>query len=652
MPNGVPYDGSSYNNDLGPGAYPANITHGTYFSSVVNAVTGYSIYLPPEYATNPNQRFNVIYFLTGQGFGSGATENIEVTNDPELISNLQLIPPTIMVFPNPYQNSKYMDAAPGSPMSGIEMFESQFINELIPFIDANYRTRASRGSRAIMGFSGGGQGASRLAFKYPTLFSSVEGMSGAVDDNASNVAVNEPQLLAAMFNGDANAFDAQTANAQAKADRANIIASALAIHMSVGSADSLLPDNQVLDALLTSLGIPHDPLEVITGGIHDPRTIFNIIGPTPFQFINAHFLQTTVPNPRPPTGTTADMILRGSNTSPAVAGQYEIYDIGNNSLLAAYQLGQVGTDWQFSTLGSFFGSDTTDLLLRNSNTGGFEVYDISNNLITNAAFLGVVGLNWQVMGFGNFSSQGENDMILRNVNTGGVEVYDIANNQITGAAFMGAVGLNWQFSGVGNFSGRGESDMLLRNSSTGGLEVYDINSNQITGAAFIGAVGLDWQFSGVGNFSSVPGETDLLLRNVNTGGLEVYDINNNQITSAFSLGTVGLNWQVAGFGPMNGAGTSDMVLRNVNTGAFEVYDIANNQITTAASLGQVGLDWQLGGFAADPPTASMGSSGSTSQLVQAMAAFGGSGGAAESLNSAPLGAETSQQPLLTTPQHA
>jgi enterochelin esterase-like enzyme len=180
MPNGVPYDGSSYNNDLGPGAYPANITHGTYFSSVVNAVTGYSIYLPPEYATSPDQRFNVIYFLTGQGFGSGATENSEVTNDPELISNLQLISPTIMVFPNPYQNSKYMDAAPGSPMSGIEMFESQFINELIPFIDANYRTQASRDGRAIMGFSGGGQGALRLAFKYPALFSSVEGMSSGL----------------------------------------------------------------------------------------------------------------------------------------------------------------------------------------------------------------------------------------------------------------------------------------------------------------------------------------------------------------------------------------------------------------------------------------------------------------------------------------
>src|SRR5207237_1318024 len=98
--------------------------------------------------------------------------------------------------------------------------------------------------------------------------------------------------------------------------------------------------------------------------------------------------------------------------------------------------------------------------------------------------------------FGNFSSRGETDMILRNSNTGGVEVYDIANNQITGANFMGGVGLDWQFSGVGNFSGRGESDMLLRNANTGGFEVYDIANNQITSAASLGQVGLEWQLGG------------------------------------------------------------------------------------------------------------------------------------------------------------
>src|SRR5215510_4769249 len=145
----------------------------------------------------------------------------------------------------------------------------------------------------------------------------------------------------------------------------------------------------------------------------------------------------------------------------------------------------------------------------------------------------------------------------------------------------------------------------------------------------------------------------MLLRNVNTGGLMLYDIANNQITSAFFLGNVGLDWQYAGVAPIHGPGTSDLVLRNVNTGAFQVYNIANNQIMGTANLGSAGLDWQVGGFAADPPTGSMGSSdNSTAQLVQAMAGFGGGSGAADSLNSAPLTADTSQQTFLTTPQHA
>src|SRR5260221_14675765 len=61
------------------------------------------------------------------------------------------------------------------------------------------------------------------------------------------------------------------------------------------------------------------------------------------------FLETPAPNPPPPPGTTADMILRGANSSPAAMGQYEIYNIGNNAILAGNSLGQVGTDWAFVT---------------------------------------------------------------------------------------------------------------------------------------------------------------------------------------------------------------------------------------------------------------------------------------------------------------
>lgn len=99
-------------------------------------------------------------------------------------------------------------------------------------------------------------------------------------------------------------------------------------------------------------------------------------------------------NPCPPPGTTAVMILRNSGK-----GDYEIYAIGNNSLLAAYFLGQVGLDWQpaggladvdsqsgvrlndssKTSLARFNDSDTSDMMPRNVRSGKFEVYEFRNN---------------------------------------------------------------------------------------------------------------------------------------------------------------------------------------------------------------------------------------------------------------------------------
>jgi hypothetical protein len=271
-------------------------------------------------------------------------------------------------------------------------------------------------------------------------------------------------------------------------------------------------------------------------------------------------------NAPPPAATTADMILHN-----ATGGNFEIYDLGNNAILAAAPL-QLAAGWQVAGLGGFNGTDTSDMMLRD-NTGGLHVYDISNNNITGAVALGQVGLDWAVAGFGDFSSRaGETDMLMRNGNTGQFEIYDISNNAITSAAPMGQVGLEWSVAGFGDFSG---------------------NAN----------------------------ETDMLMRNSNTGQFEIYDISNNQITSAAPMGQVGLEWSVVGFGPINGAGSSDMMMRNKNTGAFEVYDIANNQLTGAAAMGQVGLEWSVAGVTADPPVSA------NAQLAQAMASYAADGGA-------------------------
>jgi len=58
----------------------------------------------------------------------------------------------------------------------------------------------------------------------------------------------------------------------------------------------------------------------------------------------------------------------------------------------------VGLEWQVAGVAPVSGAGRSDLVLRNVNTGAFEVYDISNNMITSAANLGQVGLDWQLGG--------------------------------------------------------------------------------------------------------------------------------------------------------------------------------------------------------------------------------------------------------------
>jgi endo-1,4-beta-xylanase len=48
-----------------------------------------------------------------------------------------------------------------------------FVKELVPHIDATYRTWGTREGRALEGYSQGGRGTTRIMFKHPELFLSV-----------------------------------------------------------------------------------------------------------------------------------------------------------------------------------------------------------------------------------------------------------------------------------------------------------------------------------------------------------------------------------------------------------------------------------------------------------------------------------------------
>ena len=88
---------------------------------------------------------------------------------------------------------------------------------------------------------------------------------------------------------------------------------------------------------------------------------------------------------------------------------------------AAGGLGQVGLEWQVAGVGRFNGTDTADMILRDSNNGAFEVYDIGNNTDHQRRRHGPSRAGMAVAGFGDFSSRaGETDMLMRNSNTGAV----------------------------------------------------------------------------------------------------------------------------------------------------------------------------------------------------------------------------------------
>jgi hypothetical protein len=293
-------------------------------------------------------------------------------------------------------------------------------------------------------------------------------------------------------------------------------------------------------------------------------------------------------NAAPPSGTTATMITVDAS------GDYEIYDLGNNTILESYPLTQIASPAQVVGLGNFSGSDSTDMVVRNGTA--FQYYDVANNNVTQTGVMGAVGTEWSVVGTGKFDNSGFTDMMMFDSSDGAYDVFDVRNNQITGANQIADVGNNWQLAGFGDFNGGGTTDMLLQNPSTGAFEYYDIANGQVTAEGVLGNVGNNWQVVGFGNFDN-SGFTDMMMYDSADGAYDIFDIRDNQIVGAQQIAAVGTNWQVAGFADLTGDGTMDMVLNNPSTGAFEYYDIANGQLAAEGELGQVGTQWTVVGLA-------------------------------------------------------
>lgn len=105
----------------------------------------FRIYVPPCYDENIDERYPVLYLLHGQTYTDDQWIRLGATRvvDAMILSGESR--PFIIVFPDDrYWN---LEAGPG--------FGDRLINDLIPYIDATYRTIPDRNHRAIGGMSRG-----------------------------------------------------------------------------------------------------------------------------------------------------------------------------------------------------------------------------------------------------------------------------------------------------------------------------------------------------------------------------------------------------------------------------------------------------------------------------------------------------------------
>jgi enterochelin esterase family protein len=139
------------------------------------------VYLPPGYADG-RERYPVIYVLAGHG-GSGPLElNSPAWGEsfPERLDRLITTgkaPPVIAVLPDCFTifgGAQYLN----TPALG--QYEDYLIDELVPYVDATYRTLADRAHRGITGKSSGGYGAMVQAMRHPEVFGAMASHSGDI----------------------------------------------------------------------------------------------------------------------------------------------------------------------------------------------------------------------------------------------------------------------------------------------------------------------------------------------------------------------------------------------------------------------------------------------------------------------------------------
>ena len=132
------------------------------------------VFLPPSYNQNRTRRYPVVYALHGYSIGAAQwTQEIHV---PQTIEGAFAKGAHEMIVVLPDSKTVHNGSMYSSSVTTGD-FENYVAHDVVSYVDAHYRTIATRESRGLVGHSMGGYGATRIGMKHADVFGSLYIMS-------------------------------------------------------------------------------------------------------------------------------------------------------------------------------------------------------------------------------------------------------------------------------------------------------------------------------------------------------------------------------------------------------------------------------------------------------------------------------------------
>jgi enterochelin esterase-like enzyme len=146
-----------------------------YHSKVTGKPRRAIVYTPPGYEAAATARYPVLYLQHGAGEDErGWTTQGRMNFILDNLIAAKKARPMIVVMDNGYADKV---GTPAAPLFDFRAFEGVLVSELIPTVDAAYRTLADRDHRALAGLSMGGMQALQIGLGHLDTFASIGSFS-------------------------------------------------------------------------------------------------------------------------------------------------------------------------------------------------------------------------------------------------------------------------------------------------------------------------------------------------------------------------------------------------------------------------------------------------------------------------------------------